>query len=247
MLTRRKGLRRSRLLIVALLICMVVGVLLALLRSGMIGGAFGIWGAGLNGSSGPSDSSLGSVEHSAKALDQLPVLQTRSGSVPPYSRDEFGQRWADIDHNGCDTRNDILRRDLHSLQMKTSSPNCVVVGGILDDPYTGRTIEFHKGEESSDQVQIDHVVALANAWRSGAWQWDATRRQEFANDPANLLAVDGNANQDKGASRADQWLPPNSRYRCAYVQRQIVVKSSWGLGVTPREKKAMKAVLDHCE
>ncbi|MDU5657578.1 MAG: HNH endonuclease family protein, partial [Negativicoccus succinicivorans] len=186
-------------------------------------------------------------DHSAKALDQLPVLQTRSGSVPPYSRDEFGQRWADIDHNGCDTRNDILRRDLHSLQMKTSSPNCVVVGGILDDPYTGRTIEFHKGEESSDQVQIDHVVALANAWRSGAWQWDATRRQEFANDPANLLAVDGNANQDKGASRADQWLPPNSRYRCAYVQRQIVVKSSWGLGVTPREKKAMKAVLDHCE
>ena len=244
---RRKGPRRSRLLIVALLICMVVGVLLALLRSGIIGGAFGIWGAGLNGSSGPSDSSLGSVDDSAKSLDQLPVLQTRSGSVPRYSRDEFGQRWADIDHNGCDTRNDILRRDLRSLQMKTSSPNCVAVGGILDDPYTGRTIDFRKGEESSDQVQIDHVVALANAWRSGAWQWDATRRQEFANDPANLLAVDGNANQDKGASRADQWLPPNSRYRCAYVQRQIVVKSSWGLGVTPREKKAMKAVLDHCE
>ena len=247
MLTRRKGPRRSRLLIVALLICMAVGVLLALLRSGIIGGAFGVWGAGLNGSSGPSDSSLGSVDDSAKSLDQLPVLQTRSGSVPRYSRDEFGQRWADIDHNGCDTRNDILRRDLHSLQMKTSSPYCVVVGGILDDPYTGRTIDFRKGEESSDQVQIDHVVALANAWRSGAWQWDATRRHEFANDPANLLAVDGNANQDKGASRADQWLPPNSRYRCAYVQRQIVVKSSWGLGVTPREKKAMKAVLDHCE
>lgn len=131
--------------------------------------------------------------------------------------------------------------------MKTSSPNCVVVGGILDDPYTGRTIDFHKGEDSSDQVQIDHVVALANAWSSGAWQWDAPRRQEFANDPTNLLAVDGNANQDKGASRADQWLPPNARYRCAYVQRQIVVKSTWGLGVTPREKKAMKVVLDHCE
>ena len=131
--------------------------------------------------------------------------------------------------------------------MKTSSPNCVVVGGILDDPYTGRTIDFSKGEDSSDQVQIDHVVALANAWHSGAWQWDASRRQEFANDPTNLLAVDGNANQDKGASRADQWLPPNARYRCAYVQRQIVVKTSWGLGATPREKKAMKAVLDHCE
>lgn len=244
---RRKGPRHSRLLMGVLLICVSVGIVFALVHTGIVGGAFGVWDTGVNSSSGPSDSSLGSVDDSAKALDQLPVLQTRSGSVPRYSRDEFGQRWADVDRNGCDTRNDILRRDLRSLQMKTSSPNCVVVGGILDDPYTGRTIDFHKGEDSSDQVQIDHVVALANAWSSGAWQWDAPRRQEFANDPTNLLAVDGNANQDKGASRADQWLPPNARYRCAYVQRQIVVKSSWGLGVTPREKKAMKAVLDHCE
>lgn len=244
---RRKGPRRSRLLMGVLLICVSVAIAFALVHTGIVGGAFDVLGTGLNSSSGPSDSSLGSVDDSAKALDQLPVLQSRSGSVPRYSRDEFGQRWADVDRNGCDTRNDILRRDLRSLQMKTSSPNCVVVGGILDDPYTGRTIDFHKGEASSDQVQIDHVVALANAWSSGAWQWDAPRRQEFANDPTNLLAVDGNANQDKGASRADQWLPPNARYRCAYVQRQIVVKTSWGLGVTTREKKAMKAVLDHCE
>ena len=243
----RKGPRRSRLLRGALLICAIVAVAFALVHTGIVGGTFGVWGTGLNSSTGPSDSSLGSVGDSAKALDQLPVLQTHSESVPRYSRDEFGQRWADVDRNGCDTRNDILRRDLRSLQMKTSSPNCVVVGGILDDPYTGRTSDFHKGEDSSDQVQIDHVVALADAWRSGAWQWDAPRRQEFANDPTNLLAVEGNANQDKGASRADQWLPPNARYRCAYVQRQIVVKTSWGLGATPREKKAMKAVLDHCE
>ena len=243
----RKGPRRSRLLRGALLICAIVAVAFALVHTGIVGGTFGVWGTGLNSSTGPSDSSLGSVGDSAKALDQLPVLQMHSESVPRYSRDEFGQRWADVDRNGCDTRNDILRRDLRSLQMKTSSPNCVVVGGILDDPYTGRTIDFHKGEDSSDQVQIDHVVALADAWRSGAWQWDAPRRQEFANDPTNLLAVEGNANQDKGASRADQWLPPSARYRCAYVQRQIVVKTSWGLGATPREKKAMKAVLDHCE
>ena len=243
----RKGPRRSSLLRGALLICAIVAVAFALVHTGIVGGTFGVWGTGLNSSTGPSDSSLGSVGDSAKALDQLHVLQMHSESVPRYSRDEFGQRWADVDRNGCDTRNDILRRDLRSLQMKTSSPNCVVVGGILDDPYTGRTIDFHKGEDSSDQVQIDHVVALADAWRSGAWQWDAPRRQEFANDPTNLLAVEGNANQDKGASRADQWLPPNARYRCAYVQRQIVVKTSWGLGATPREKKAMKAVLDHCE
>ena len=101
----------------ALLVCTIAGVLFALVRGGIIGGAFGLWGTGLNSSSGPSDSSLGSVDDSAKTLDQLPVLQTPSGSVPRYSRDEFGQRWADVDRNGCDTRNDILRRDLRSLQM----------------------------------------------------------------------------------------------------------------------------------
>ena len=108
---RRKSPRHSRLLMGALLICVIVGVTFALVRTGIIGDAFGVWGIGVNNSSGPSDSSLGSVDDSAKALDQLPVLQTRSESIPRYSRDEFGQRWADVDRNGCDTRNDILRRD----------------------------------------------------------------------------------------------------------------------------------------
>lgn len=128
---RRKSPRHSRLLMGVLLICVSVGIVFALVHTGIVGGAFGVWDTGVNSSSGPSDSSLGSVDDSAKALDQLPVLQTRSGSVPRYSRDEFGQRWADVDRNGCDTRNDILRRDLRSLQMKTSSPNCVVVGESL--------------------------------------------------------------------------------------------------------------------
>lgn len=196
---------------------------------------------------GPVDVSLGSAEDSRRALEELRVIERGSESVPQYSRDQFGQRWADVDRNGCDTRNDVLKRDLHDLQMKRSSPQCVVVSGVLDDPYTGRQIDFQRGEDSSEDVQIDHVVALANAWKSGAWQWDAARRQDFANDPFNLLAVDGAANQDKGASSADQWLPSNSAYQCAYVQRQIAVKASWGLGVTRAEKKAMTSVLERCQ
>lgn len=196
---------------------------------------------------GPTDVTLGSADDSRRALEELRVIEKGSESVPQYSRDQFGQRWADVDRNGCDTRNDVLKRDLRDLQMKRSSPQCVVVAGVLDDPYTGRQIDFQRGEDSSEAVQIDHVVALANAWKSGAWQWDAARRQDFANDPFNLLAVDGAANQDKGASSADQWLPSNSAYQCAYVQRQIAVKSSWGLGVTRAEKKAMTSVLERCQ
>ena len=196
---------------------------------------------------GPADMTLGSADDSRRALEELRVIENGSESVPQYSRDQFGQRWADVDRNGCDTRNDVLKRDLHDLQMKRSSPQCVVVSGVLNDPYTGRQIDFQRGEDSSEAVQIDHVVALANAWKSGAWQWDAVRRQDFANDPFNLLAVDGAANQDKGASSADQWLPSNSAYQCAYVQRQIAVKTSWGLGVTRAEKKAMTSVLERCQ
>ena len=203
--------------------------------------------SGSTHATGPTDVTLGSADDSRRALEELRVIEKGSESVPQYSRDQFGQRWADVDRNGCDTRNDVLKRDLHDLQMKRSSPQCVVVSGVLNDPYTGRQIDFQRGEDSSEAVQIDHVVALANAWKSGAWQWDAARRQDFANDPFNLLAVDGAANQDKGASSADQWLPSNSAYQCAYVQRQIAVKSSWGLGVTRAEKKAMTSVLERCQ
>lgn len=203
--------------------------------------------SGSTHATGPTDVTLGSADDSRRALEELRVIEKGSESVPEYSRDQFGQRWADVDRNGCDTRNDVLKRDLRDLQMKRSSPQCVVVAGVLDDPYTGRQIDFQRGEDSSEAVQIDHVVALANAWKSGAWQWDAARRQDFANDPFNLLAVDGAANQDKGASSADQWLPSNSAYQCAYVQRQIAVKSSWGLGVTRAEKKAMTSVLERCQ
>ena len=218
-----KRIRRGRLIIVFSVFLAAFALLL------------GFWWrtSGPSHATGPADVTLGSADDSRRALEELRVIEKGSESVPQYSRDQFGQRWADVDRNGCDTRNDVLKRDLHDLQMKRSSPQCVVVSGVLDDP--------------SEAVQIDHVVALANAWKSGAWQWDAARRQDFANDPFNLLAVDGAANQDKGASSADQWLPSNSAYQCAYVQRQIAVKASWGLGVTRAEKKAMTSVLERCQ
>ena len=196
--------------------------------------------------SGEALSSLPDTE-AARQLRELAVRSADEASaVPDYDRQAFGQRWADTDHNGCDTRNDILARDLARPTFKPGTRDCVVLTGTLAEPYTGTTIQFQRGDKSSALVQIDHVVALADAWRSGAWQWDAQRRQEFANDPENLLAVDGAANEDKSASSADQWLPPNVAFRCDYVKRQIAVKYAYGLSVTQAEQDAMATQLTTC-
>ena len=160
-----------------------------------------------------------------------------------YSREQFGQAWADVDRNGCDTRNDVLARDL--VETRTETDDCTVLAGTLDEPYTGSTEAFVRGPDSAD-VQIDHVVALADAWETGAQDWTARKREAFANDPANLLAVDGPANQDKGASDAATWLPPNKGYRCVYVLRQIRVKAAYGLWVTADEHDALDRELGRC-
>ncbi len=159
-----------------------------------------------------------------------------------YAREKYGQAWADVDHNGCDTRNDVLARDLTATR---ADDGCTVLEGVLDDPYTGAVEPFARGPDSAD-VQIDHVVALANAWETGAQTWSSAKRVSFANDPANLLAVDGPANQDKGASDAATWLPPNSGYRCVYALRQVRVKSAYGLWVTAAEHDALEHELTRC-
>ncbi|MDN4644348.1 GmrSD restriction endonuclease domain-containing protein [Arthrobacter sp. PsM3] len=183
----------------------------------------------------------------AKALDVLATIPVK-GRAPKtgYSRDQFGQAWADVDRNGCDTRNDVLRRDLTDLALKPGTGDCVVLSGILNDPYTAILINFLRGNSTSDAVQIDHVVALSDAWQKGAQQLTEAQRLSFANDPLNLLAVDGPANQQKSDGDAATWLPANKSYRCDYVARQISVKSSYGLWVTAAEHDAMARVLGDC-
>lgn len=179
----------------------------------------------------------------AALLDTLPV-KGRAGR-DNYDRSAFGQAWLDVDRNGCDTRNDILRRDLADAEFTTES-SCRVAGGTFREPYTGRQLTFRRGAESSKAVQIDHVVALGDAWQKGAQQLTPAQREHLANDPLNLIAVDGPANRDKSASDAATWLPPNRAFRCHYVARQVSVKAAYRLWVTPAEKDAMKRVLATC-
>lgn len=181
------------------------------------------------------------------ALEQLQTLEVK-GRAPKtgYSRDQFGDGWVDTDRNGCDTRNDVLARDLVDVAFKTGTRDCVVLTGSLADPYSGDDIAFTRGEGTSEAVQIDHVVALSNAWQTGAQQWDPAKRTEFANDDLELLAVDGPLNSQKGDGDAATWLPPNAGFRCTYVARQVAVKAEYGLWVTPAERDAILRVLQNC-
>ena len=177
-------------------------------------------------------------------LETLPV----KGRAPKtgYTRDQFGQAWADVDRNGCDTRNDILKRDLTSIIYKTGTRNCVVASGTMVDRYSGESIEFVRGNITSMEVQIDHVVALSNAWQTGAFKLTVEQRTALANDPLNLFAVKGSLNQQKSDGDAATWLPPLKSFRCAYVAEQIAVKAKYSLWVVPPEKAAMVAILAKC-
>jgi hypothetical protein len=179
---------------------------------------------------------------SSSAIEALNKL-TIKGRAPKtnYSREQFGASWALT--NGCDTRNIILNRDLKSTVV---DEKCNVTSGVLNDPYTGKTIQFSRGSNTSSDVQIDHVVALSDAWQKGAQQLTSEERKIFANDPLELLAVDGSANLQKNDGDAATWLPSNKSFRCLYVARQIAIKQKYNLWVTQAEHDAISNILDKC-
>jgi hypothetical protein len=198
---------------------------------------------------------LGATPNPASGVEQEPGLATAvlealavKGRAPKtgYTRAQFGPAWADVDRNGCDTRNDILTRDLTSISYRAKSRNCVVESGMLVDRYSGETINFVKGNISSMEVQIDHVVALSNAWQTGAFKLTADQRKALSNDPLNLFAVKGRLNSLKGDGDAATWLPPLKSFRCSYVAQQIAVKAKYSLWVTAPEKAAMVSILSKC-
>lgn len=179
-----------------------------------------------------------------QAIEKIAV----KGRAPKtgYSRAQFGQTWADVNRNGCDTRNDILNRDLTSVTYKPNTHSCVVLSGILRDPYSGTEINFLRGNKTSSEVQIDHVVSLSNAWQTGAFKLTIQVRTQMANDPLNLLAVKGSLNSQKSDGDAATWLPPLKSYRCAFVARQVAVKAKYGLWLTKPEKDAILRLLTPC-
>lgn len=234
------------------------GVLLAGCDPGAAGLGGGPGAAGAQaGPSGPADARVPAgtdeVVAARAALATLRVAAPEPAdgydrSCSPGKGCVFGPAWSDDTdapdgHNGCGTRDDVLARDLDGPQLKPGS-RCVVVGGVLHDRYTARDITFTKAD--ADAVQIDHIVPLAAAWRDGARDWPLAKRAALANDPRNLVAVDGKANNAKSDKTADQWLPPNAAYHCAYAREIVTVKQLYGLIVTAPERDALRAALATC-
>ncbi len=185
--------------------------------------------------------------NAAPSDDALTVLNSLSvkgrAAKTGYTRAQF-THWSDLDRNGCDARNDTLKRDLTEVIYKAGTRDCKVISGLLLDPYSGKVITF---SSTKSTIDIDHVVALSNAWQTGAAYFDKTKRQQIANDPLNLLAVNFSLNRQKGDGDAATWLPPLKSYRCEYVARQIAVKAKYLLWVTAAEKDAKIKILEKCE
>lgn len=183
------------------------------------------------------------VHERAEARSVIDGLRVAGrGPRTGYSREAFGPAWSD-DHsalwgrNRCDTRNDVLARDLDAVVFDGSG--CVVLEGVFVDPYTGGERVFSRS--NANAVHVDHVVALSLAWQMGAARWDEATRIEFANDPLNLVATDGPTNQAKSDSSAASWLPPHRPNRCAYVYRIALVSQRYGLAVTAADQAVMVA------
>jgi len=195
---------------------------------------------------------VGSTDNPRAQRAALSLLATIAikGRAPKtgYSRFQFGQPWTDdvdveFGHNHCDTRNDILRRDLSNV---VPPSGCIVQSGVLHDPYTGKDVQFNRDEGTDVLVQIDHVVPLLDAWQKGAQQWDQPKRTQFANDPLNLLAVSGKANRNKKAGDVATWLPSNKDFRCAYVTQVVNVKAKYGVWMTQEEHNKASDLLTTC-
>ena len=249
---RRRGL--VALVLSVLVVAAVAGLLLWQERANHVSSPSPTWRAPDPASSGPPAPSAPPAQGPTPRYDlarrQLKALQVRGWDrESDFRRYQFGQAWSDdvnveFGHHGCNTRDDILRRDLKNLVVRPFT--CFAQSGTLVDPYTGVTIDFVRGPETSNSVEIDHVVALADAWYKGAREWDPQRRLDFANDPRNLLAVSPKANFDKAFRDAAGWLPPDEAFRCDFVARQIEVKTAYGLWVSAKEKRALGEVLDRC-
>lgn len=236
--TAHKNTGTARTLVCAAALAVALGGTLAGCKDPTVGSATS--SASAPGAGAPSAKGGGHGSALA-AVGELTV----KGRAPKtgYSRERFGPEWADTDHNHCDTRDDILKRDLRKTTFRDGAKECVVTAGTLADPYTGKQITYTRG---ASKVDIDHAVALSDAWQKGAQQWTDDKRRDFANDRLNLLAVDSSTNRSKSDGDTATWLPPNTAFRCPYVARQVAVKKKYGLWVTSAERDAMRKVLGGC-
>ncbi|WP_300683145.1 HNH endonuclease family protein [Nocardioides sp.] len=233
----------------------LVGVLVGVLLAGGLGGCSlddldAVRSAADQATAIPGAASTGLAADAADQLAGLALASRRTPSSAGYRRAEFGSAWSDVDHNGCNQRDDVLLRDaVPGSTTVAVQGRCDhdVLAGTWVDPYTERRVVLSdlKDPRQAQAVQIDHIVPLAEAWVSGADTWDAERRRAYANDLAVLLAVDGPTNASKGSGDPAAWRPRKA-YQCVYAERWITIKATWSLSVDASERRALEEMLGYC-
>lgn len=191
---------------------------------------------------------IAGLEQARTDVEPSPT-STYDRSCSPGRGCSFGPRWSDdvdvaLGRNGCDTRSDIMRRDLRNITLKPGTHGCVVLAGDLTDPYTGEHVRYRR--ELAEQVPVAHVLALRSAWDLGASTWTPERRRDFANDPRNLVATTQHTNAAKGDKSPGEWMPPTPSGRCFYAIRYLVVADVYQLPVTGRDRAALDRALGDC-
>lgn len=185
-----------------------------------------------------------SSPHTDDALELLAGIPTPTATDGSYDRERFGPRWADVNHSGCDTRNEMLAQSMTEVVFKPGTHECVVLSGTFYDPYIGETVSFVRISEGYQPVQVDHVVSLSASWTVGSSHWTDEKRLQFANDPANLQVT--TANQDKGDSTPSEWLPPADDYVCDYAIRYVTVTHAYELALTEPDRHTLEHILTKC-
>ena len=185
-----------------------------------------------------SESPTPTATPEAMSISVAPV----PADIPSYDRDEW-RHWIDEDRDCQDTRQEVLIEESASPVTYKDSDECKVAEGEWNGPYTGERFT-----DPSD-MDVDHMVPLGNAHRSGGWLWSENRKRLYANDlsyQGHLIAVQNSANRAKGADGPEEWRPPNRGYWCRYAVDWITIKNAWGLTATEAEAAALSDMLGAC-
>lgn len=187
---------------------------------------------------------LPTVDEARILLEEIPAYPDPYYHTDTYLRAEFGEAWVGLDPDSCNTRDQVLATQLVDVVYRDNG--CYVDSGTLHDPYTGATVYFERGPDTSPLVQVDHVVSLWEAWATGADTWTFDQRVAYANDPLNLMATTEAANDDKYGLSIAEWAPSTSTGQCEVALRVIAVKVKYQLEIRELDRQALEVLLDEC-
>ncbi len=186
-----------------------------------------------------TEQDLGVLEEKVSSLK----VRRNEKSIPEYSRDSLPTDWKDLDGNGCNTREDILKK--YTSEYTGRFDGCKIKSGKFYDYYNGKFLRYDKSVDTGGGIQIDHIVAIGNAWISGGYKWGKDEWISYINDEEVLIPTSSKTNREKSDKDITEWKPANNSYLCTYAEKQVEIKDKYKLTVTEKEKAELKSILNN--